>query len=314
MKQVATSRLGVFRACISGLLACVALAGEAAEGDGSLRIEYQYIRTGAFDSSIGEIDIGHTDAHVIMLSGSYAFTDRLTAYASLPWIKKRHTGALPHNAVLDFQNYEPPDLRVIDDGNYHSDWQDLFVGLQYLVRDERLKLAPFISYGLPTEDYPFYGHSAVGRNLWHIPVGLNWAYEPYFDKWYLDGSVAYVFTEKTLGVDVSHWLADLSLGYYLTDRFAPRLFVTTKYGTQGLDFPDDFDLDNLDSADWYYHDRTIKHNWVNAGVGFDWILNDSYQLTGSWFTMVDPDQVNIVDRAWTLAISWYFGRHDDPER
>lgn len=298
------------RTSVLGFILCLSFAAQADEGDGSFRLEYQYIRTGAFDNDFGELDIGNTDAHVIMLSGSYAFTDKLTAYASLPWIRKRHTGALPHNALVDFQNYEPPDLRVIDDGTYHSSWQDLFVGVQYLVRDERLKLAPFISYGLPTNDYPFYGHSAVGRNLWHVPIGVNWSFEPYFDRWYLDGSVAYVFTEKSLGVDVSHWLADVSFGYYVTDRFAPRLFVTTKYGTEGLDWPGDFNLDDLDSAEFYYHDRTIKHNWVNAGVGFDLILNDKYQLTGSWFTMVDPDQVNIVERAWTLAVTRFFGGAD----
>jgi hypothetical protein len=98
--------------------------------------------------------------------------------------------------------------------------------------------------------------------------------------------------------------------YYLTDRFAPRLFVNTKYGTEGLDWPDDFDLTNLDSVDFYNHDRTIKHNWVNAGVGFDYIVNGKYQLTGSWFTMVDPDQVNIVDRAWTLGVTRYFSSGD----
>jgi hypothetical protein len=183
----------VFLRVTQAVLLCVLVSIPAIVGaearDGSLRLEYQYIRTGAFDSSVGKIDIGNTDAHVIMLSGSYSFTDKITAFASLPWIKKRHTGALPHNAVLDFQNYEPPDLRVIDDGTYHSDWQDVFVGVQYLLRDERLKLSPFISYGLPTNDYPFYGHSAVGRNLWHIPVGVAWSFEPYFDKWYLDGSV-----------------------------------------------------------------------------------------------------------------------------
>lgn len=299
----------------SALLLVVILATpesvRAEAGDGSVRFEYQYIRTGEFDSSVGKLDIGNTDAHVLMLSGSYAFTDKITAFASLPWIKKRHTGALPHNAQTDFQNYEPPDLRVVDDGTYHSDWQDVYVGVQYLASDAQLKLSPFISYGQPTNDYPFYGHAAVGRNLWHVPIGVAWSFEPYFEKWYLDGSVAYVFTEKTLGVDVSHWLANVNLGYYVTPRFAPRLFVSTKYGSEGLDWPDDFNLGNLDSAEFYNHDRTIKHNWVNAGFGFDFILNDKYQLTGSWFKMVDPDQVNTVDRAWTLAIFRSFGRNTD---
>ena len=280
-------------------------------GDAAIRIEYQYIRTGEFDTSFGNLDVGHTDAHVYMLSGSYSITDKITVYGSLPWIQKRHRGALPHNPRVDFQNYEPPDLRLIDDGSYHSAWQDLFVGVEYLARDERLQLSPFIAYGVPTNDYPFYGHAAVGRNLWHVPVGVAWSFTPYFDDWYLEGDVAYVFTEKTLGHDVSHWLVNLKAGYYITPRFAPKIFASMKHGTKGLDWPDDFDLSNLDTAEFYFHDRTIKHNWINAGFGFDWIVNEDWVVNGTWFKMVKPEQVNLVDRAWTLGITRYFGGGDD---
>lgn len=287
-------------------MATAVLSASAEEGDASLRLEYQYIRTGVFDSSIGDIDIGNTDAHVYMLSASYSLTDRWRVVASLPWIRKRHTGALPHNPLIDFEDYEPPDLRVIDDGRYHGGWQDIYIGAQYSVERGPVTVSPFVSYGTPVDDYPFYGHSAIGRNLWHVPVGVAVDYSPYFENWSLSGDLAYVFTEKSLGVDVSHWLLNLRASYFLRPNFAPNVFASIKRGSKGLSFPDDFDLNNLDSADWYYHDRTIKHNWTNAGVGFDWILNERYLLSASWFTMVDPDQVNVVDRAWTVGLTRFF--------
>ena len=286
-------------------------AARTEAGEGAIGLEYQYIRTGAFDTSFGELDIGNTDAHAYILSASYDITDKLTVFGSLPWIQKRHQGALPHNATVDFQNFQPPDLRVVDDGTYHGGWQDLFVGMRYLARDERLKLSPFISYGLPTNDYPFYGHAAIGRNLWHVPVGVAWSFTPYFDDWYLEGDVAYVFTEKTLGHDVSHWLVNLRFGYFVTPRFAPKIFASVKHGTEGLDWPDDFDVTNLDTEEFYYHDRTIKHNWVNAGAGFDFFIDGNWAVHGTWFTMVRPEQVNIVERAWTLGITRYFGASRD---
>jgi hypothetical protein len=294
-----------------GLALCtllIAANSHADKGDASLRFEYQYIRTGAFDSSIGDFDIGNTDAHVFMLSGDYAINDRWTVMASLPWIQKRHTGALPHNPVLDFQNYSPPDLRVLDTGEYHAGWQDLYIGVQYLAKDGPFSIAPFIVYGVPVNDYPFYAHSAIGRNIWHIPVGVALSYTPYFSDFNFSGNIAYVFTEKSLGVDVSHWLINASVSYYVKPRFAPKMFVSVKHGTKGLGFPDDFDLFtfDFDSEEWYYHDRTIKHNWVNAGVGFDWVINADYHLSGTLFKMVNPQQVNIVDRAWTLGITRYF--------
>ena len=62
-----------------GLLTVVsgAFAQSQQKGDASFRVEYQYIRTGEFSSSVGDIDIGNTDAHTILFSGDYAFTDKL---------------------------------------------------------------------------------------------------------------------------------------------------------------------------------------------------------------------------------------------
>lgn len=295
------------------LLAVVAASPAVAKekGDASLRVEYQYIRTGAFDSSIGDIDIGHTDGHVVMFSGDYALNDRWTVSASLPWIRKRHKGAFPHNAVNDFTNFEPPDLRVVDDGKYHSSWQDLYVGVSYLAKEGRLTIEPFVAYGVPTNDYPFYGHAAVGRNLWHVPVGASFHYTPLFSDWRLSGNAAYVFTEQTLGVDISHWLIYSEASYYVSDSFAPKIFLSIKHGTEGLDWPDDFDITTFDSEESYYHDRTIKHNFVNGGVGFDWRVNDKYVMSATWFTMIDPDQVNTVERAWTIGFTRYFSAGGD---
>ena len=275
-------------------------------GRGSLRLEYQFIRTSAFDSSIGEIDIGNTDGHTFILSAVYALNDRWTMMASLPWIKKRHQGALPHNPVTDLTAYVAPNLSLIDDGNFHSDFQDFYVGVGYQAKTGPLSIEPFISYGFPTNDYPFYAHAAVGRNIWHMPVGAAWSYLPHFSDFYFSGDVAYVFTEKSLGTDISHWLINGRVSYYVTPAFAPNIFVSIKHGTKGLDFPDDYDVTALNDEKWYFHDRMIKHNFINGGIGFDWILNNRYQLSGSWFTMLRPDQVNIVDFAYSLGITRYW--------
>lgn len=277
------------------------------KGDASLRIEYQYIRTGEYDSSIGDIDIGRTDAHTILFSGDYALSEKLKVFASLPYIQKRHRGALPHNATVDFSNYVPPDMRVIDDGDYHGGFQDLYFGVSYLVYESSSwRITPFFSYGLPTRDYPFYGHAAIGRNVWHAPVGISVSYQPHFSDWFFKTDTAYVFTEKTLGIDTSHWLIYASASYYLTPRFVPKAFVSIKRA-DGLAFPDDFPPAAFDSEQWYYHDRTIKHNFINAGIGFDWFFNEKSLLSASAYTMVEPEQVNTIDLALTIGITTFFG-------
>ena len=253
----------------------------AEKGDGSFRLEYQFVETGDFESSIGPIDIGETQAHVFMFSGTYQVSDRWTLSASLPWIKKRHQGALPHNPTLELTNFPQADQSLIDDGNFHSDWEDLYVSANFdAYEGDRWSVSPFLSIGVPTNDYPFYAHAAVGRNIWHVPVGAAFSFKPYFSDFSFNGDIAYVFTEKSLGVNINHWLVNLDLAYYVTPGFAPKVFVSIKYAPTGLSFPDDFDVTALNDEAWYYHDRTIKHNFVNAGVGFDWILNDKYMLSG----------------------------------
>ncbi len=279
----------------------------AEKGDGSLRLEYQFVRTGDFDSSIGNLDIGETRSHVFMFSGTYELTDRFTLSASLPWIKKRHRGAFPHNPTLDLTAYPQADQTLVDDDNYHSNWQDLYVAASYTAfESKRWSVSPFVSIGMPTNDYPFYAHAAVGRNIWHVPIGAAFSFKPYFSDFFFSGDVAYVFTKQSLGVNTNHWLIDLDLAYYATPSFAPRVFVSIKHTNHGLSFPDDFNVTALNDKAWYFHDRTIKHNFVNAGVGFDWLVNDKYMLSGSALTMVDPDQVNIVELGLSLGITRFF--------
>lgn len=294
-------------ACWLAASFCVNIAN-AQSGFESFRVEYQYIETGSFDSSIGDIDIGETHAHVFYFSTTYNVNDKLAISASLPWIKKRHQGALPHNPQIDLPAYPEADQSIIDDGNFHSDWQDLYVTLSYKAYEgDRWSVFPFVSVGVPTNDYPFYAHAAVGRNIWHVPVGAAFSFRPYFSDFFFSGDAAYVFTEKSLGVDISHWLVNLELGYYLTPRFVPKIFVSIKHGTQGLNFPDDFDLSALDDINFYFHDRTIKHNFINGGIGFDWIVSDDYVVSGSALKMLNPDQVNIVDLGLSLGVTRYFG-------
>ena len=279
----------------------------ADKGDGSFRLEYQSVKTGDFASSIGDLDIGETQAHVLMFSGSYELTGRWRVFASLPWIKKRHQGALPHNPTLDLTEYPQADQTLVDDGTYHDNWQDLYVGVSYAAyQGVRWYVSPFVSFGTPTNDYPFYAHAAVGRNIWHLPVGASFGFQPYFSDFTFSGDIAYVFTEKSLDINIDHWLINFDLGYHVSPGLVPKVFVSIKHSSNGLSFPDDFDLTALNDEAWYFHDRTIKHNFINAGVGFDWRVNDKYMLSGSALTMIDPDQVNTVDLGWSLGFTRFF--------
>lgn len=288
----------------------VAAAEEhASEYRGSMRIAYQYIHTGDFEATYGPEDLGETDTHVLLLSGDYWLNDRWRVFASLPYVQKRHEGNYPHD-FTEFPTYTPSDPRIIDDGDYHGGLQDFHVGIQYLAVDGRVSVSPYVSYGVPVRDYPFYGSAAIGKQLWEVPVGVSLEFSPYFSDWHFQADIAYVFSEKVLGVDLDYWLTYVSASYYVTPRFVPRIFLTGRNVPNGLvypdDFTDDFSPDDYDNEWFYHHDQTLKHAYLNAGIGFDFVVSERHEISATYYRTVDPDNISKVDNAFTVGVSRRF--------
>ena len=104
---------------LASLLALViafpAHSQEQNSGDASMRMEYQFIRTGTFFSQGQEFDYWTTDSQILMLSGDYAINDRWTVFAALPYVRKRFNsevvwGGDPHNPNDPYWiDFVPPD-------------------------------------------------------------------------------------------------------------------------------------------------------------------------------------------------------------
>ena len=283
----------------------------------AIRMEYQYIRTGDFfDESLiygSGGDIGTTDTHALVLSGNYPLGERLSIFASLPFVQKRHQGNNPHD-FLEFVNFDPPDRRLVDDGNYHGGFQDLSVGGRYRLLDGPVQISPFISYGLPVDDYPIYGKAAIGANLWSIPLGIQFDYQPYFSDWAFNANVAYVVREKPLDINVDYWLYYASAGYFFAPRIFGSVFVFGKDTPHGARLPYDFTDDptyqtpaDFDNALWWQHDRVLAHSITNVGIGIDYVISERYQLAGQAWTSTRAEQVNEVDYALSFALTMFFG-------
>lgn len=298
-----------------------AIAQSQKKGDASLRAEYQYIRTGTFYEDNFDFDYWTTDSHVLLLSGDYAISDRWSVYAALPYVQKRfNAGELfngdPHNPNDPWWiDFVPPDKRFIDDGSYHGGFQDLSFGVSYLAVDGPLTVSPYVGYGFPTTNYPFYAKAAIGANLWNVPLGVSLYYVPYFSDWYFEGNLSYVFSEKPLDYNVDYWLGYLSAGYWFKPRFSLNVFLSAKYLIDGLILPWDFTDDptygkfpeDFDTPEWWQHDRLLRHRYVNAGIAFDYFLNQRFKLSGSYYTGIWAEQTNEVDRAFTFGLTHYWG-------
>lgn len=286
-------------------LAPAAMAQERiADLDRSIRVEYQFIHTGLIDTSVGLFP-GTTDSHVLLLSGVYSLSPRLKIFGTIPYVQKRHRGEGVHDPNVDFVAYTPPDLRVVDDGEYHGGFQDASIGMQYLAIDGPFSVSPYISFGAPLRDYPIYGNAIIGKQVWELPVGVSLEFTPYFSDWTFNADIAYVISEKVVGVDLNYWYWHASASYFVTRRFAPRVFLTQRHAPNALTWPEDF-TDDLDNEFWFNHDRTLKHGYLNGGIGFDYIVSDAYSVSATYFKTLDPEQVSEVEYAITLALTRRF--------
>jgi hypothetical protein len=60
------------------------------------------------------------------------------------------------------------------------------------------------------------------------------------------------------------------------------------------------------SEAWYLHDRYLRHNYANLGVGVDWALGDRNVLNVTTLKMVHLEDVFKLRRALSVTLSRSF--------
>lgn len=277
------------------------LPDQSNAGHGIFYVNYQYIHVDGFKIDSGTLPIGAIDTYTLNFAMEYQLSNRWSIDIGLPLIRKRYRGDAPHDPRL----LDPPhDSEFIDNGTFHTNFQDWQLALRYKAKEGAFGIEPFVALGVPSNDYPFYANSAVGQNLNRFDIGTSFTYQPGLSDAFYQLDVSYEFVEKTLGVNVSHWRVTGQAGYYFTPRISGRAFFLLKQGN-GLAFPDDYPPPRTGEL-WYQHDRLMRHNYINVGLGINWSVNESYRLSFSGLTMVHADQVHIVKYALTVGVSRSF--------
>ena len=154
---------------------------------------------------------------------------------------------------------------------------------------------------IPSHDYSTHAHASIGQHLLRGEIGSTVSYRPPFDDWYVSASGSHVFSEHPLGVNIDHWKAELEAGYFLAPNFAARALLLVKQGN-GLSFPRDFVTPELFET----HDKLIKNNFVEAGVGFDWFLDGGRRVSGTAIRMIHSEDTHILKYGFLLTVGQSF--------
>lgn len=274
---------------------------ERSHGLRAISLGYEFVEVdGAYfrDRYLGGDVAGRTRSESLVLGIDYAIDARWSLSASLPYFRRRYDGPFPHNpAILDPPNNSAP---ALDNGRYHGNLQDYRFGVHYLREFAGFTVSPYLIAHLPSHDYPHFGNAAVGQNLWKLQGGANVSYLLASIPLYFALDLSFTRVEETLGQNVDHWIADVSVGYVIASSVAVSVFMVEKDGNGSTFFPSRTD------ERWYQHDRMQPLLYRSAGASVEWAVGESYGLAATWSTMVDGYTVQNIDYAVNVTLTRYF--------
>src|SRR5205823_7124560 len=196
------------------------------KGELNLALTYHNLYVADHLNSDGSVfNDGQVFTHMMTLDLTYAFTDRLALKVGLPYVGARYDGPSPHARLLDPGPvpHTPCSPCGIDTGEYHSTFQDFNVDLRYnLVKKRSLVITPFFDATIPSHDYTYFAHSAVGRDLREFRLGVNVGrrLDPWLPKTFVQAQSAYRIMETVINYHRNGMYSEAELGYFVNRRLA----------------------------------------------------------------------------------------------
>lgn len=267
---------------------------------GRVTIGIQSLHTGSLITDDGRIPgRTKTDTQAVNLAVDYALNDEWQVHVSLPYMRKRSNGgpgahdpatlATPH-----------PEADFLDDGFYHSNWQDWTLAVSRHTTFAGFDLEQRLSLHIPSSDYSFFANAATGQNLHTLALGFDLSRRVAATNFHYSLGYSYLFREEIGGVNSNKNHVRVSAGYFFSPRLSARLFANGSYG-RGRD-SSDFDGDRSSEA-WYQHDRTSRHNYAIAGIGASYQVNPAYSVSLNAATMIWGRTVHDLEHGYELQVS-----------
>ena len=266
---------------------------------GQIAVTYQYQKAQNLAGEGYTINSAPITTHLIDVAATFRIKDRWTVMAGLPFIAREWKGGPSHNPL----NIVPPqyDSEFVDDGHFHGFFQDLRLGASYLAFSEPIIVEPYLEYGIPASDYPFFAASAVGRNLQTLEVGSTFAYRPPFLPWFFSMRAGYVMVDSVLGIDTDAMRVTADAVHFFNERIALNVFLSSKNG--GGTSPSAGETPDFTSESWYRHDQVTRHNYATMGLGVDWSLDGRNTVNFTVLRMLHAEDVFELREALSVTFS-----------
>ena len=265
------------------------------KGEGQVTITYEnlYVKY-HFDNTGKKFDGGPIRTNTVVTTMEYGLTNKLTLDSELTHVTSKYegfVGPVPHG---------PPDT-----GFYHPTFQDALLGVRYNVLSRQFVITPFIATVIPTHDYETRGHTAVGRNLHELRIGVNVGrdLEGIIPRTYVEARYFLAIAERVEQLNMNYSYADWEFGHFVNPRFSLRFTGAWRHSYGGVRIPLDSGLPDYHEL----HDRAAKVRYVRFGGGLSISLTKSLDLHADFGNTPMGTNTHAA-RGLSLGISWRFSR------
>ena len=269
---------------------------------------YTYLRVpGAPASDSTEVDRGHIRSQSVSADLGYAITDRFTVLFGVPfvegkWYRSCSTCGSPHTLLNG---------TTLDDGDYHGTFQDYHAEAVYQVARNPVALTAFVGAVIPSHDYQYFAHSAVGRDLHEYILGFNVGsrLDRVVPGAYVQARYSYAFVERVLDIYHNRSNGALELGYFVTPSLGARFLASGFYTHGGLSIRSAADLKgpaNASNPIFLHHDQIEHASALSVGGGLSYALTGSMDVYASYLRTVTGHAGHKIDHGISFGASWGF--------
>ena len=272
-----------------------------AKGEGAVSFLYQdvFVKNHYFGPT--PVDNGQITSQMLVLDVNYGITDKLAVSVGIPWIAARYNGTKPH--PIAWNNSTPTPL---DDGTYHSTFQDFRFDVRYNITRRGVALTPFVTTTVPSHDYTYFAHAAPGLKLREVQFGATAArlLDNVVPGLFVQGSYSYAVTQKPVDLAHNRSLANLEVGYFVTPKLRLMALTVGQRSHGGIDLTSTsrVDLGPL----FQHHDQIARVNFVNQGAAVAYSLTEKFDVYGSLLRTLSERNGHAIDHALSLGLSWSY--------
>ena len=282
---------------VMGVRSVHAQAWVPLKGEGSVSILYQDLFVVDHLRADGtREDRGRVRSQGLLFDVTYGVTDRIAVTLGVPAVRARYTGRAPHPSVQD-------------NGEAHTGFQDIRFGVRYNVIRGPVTITPFVGSNMPSHDYRTFAHSAYGRNVRELEIGVyvGRIVSPRLPNAFAQTRYSYSFAQRIVGVRHDRSTLDVELGYFLTPKLRVFALGVGQKTHGGIDLPDG-GWRALPAEQQPHHDRIARTDLIDMGGGLQVSVGRSFDIFGSYMTTLAGRNGHALRRGITVGVAWSFGQ------